>query len=170
MKTQITFLLSFLFVSLFSFAQTPKAKPTTQTTEKIKVWGNCDMCKAKIEKAAKAAGASYALWNEDAKMLTVKYAATKTSNKKIQDKVAAAGYDTQNATATENAYNKLPGCCKYDRKETDKNVNEKTAGMSCCKDKSSCTKDCCKKEDMSCCKGTDAKHDCCKAGSNCCGK
>jgi periplasmic mercuric ion binding protein len=103
MKKQIITLVSFLFLSIFSFAQATKAKATAPTTEK--------------EKAAKAAGATYALWNEDAKILTVKYAAAKTTNKKIQDKVAAAGYDTQDVTATQEAYNKLPGCCKYERKE-----------------------------------------------------
>lgn len=105
-----------MFVSIFSFAQTKSAVKT----EKIKVWGNCEMCKAKIEKAAKSAGVSYALWNDEAKVLTVKYTAGKTSTDKIEKKVAAAGYDTQNETATEEAYNKLPGCCQYDRKATEK--------------------------------------------------
>lgn len=116
MKKQLTFILSFLFISIFSFAQTKSAS----TTEKIKVWGNCEMCKTKIEKAAKSAGASDAMWNEEAKILTVTYTTSKTSNKKIQEKVAAAGYDTQDATATDAAYKNLPGCCQYDRKAKEK--------------------------------------------------
>ncbi len=116
MKKQLLFIASFLFISLFSFAQTT----TTATTEKIKVWGNCEMCQSKIEKAAKAAGASYALWNEEAKLLTVTYEPSKTSSKKIQEKVAAAGYDTQDLTASDKAYKNLPGCCQYDRKPTEK--------------------------------------------------
>jgi cell division septal protein FtsQ len=68
MKKQLSLVIAVLFVVMGSFAQT---KPVAKT-EKIKVWGNCEMCKAKIEKAAKAAGASYALWNEEAKILTVK--------------------------------------------------------------------------------------------------
>jgi hypothetical protein len=43
--------LTFLAISIFSFAQAP-------TT--IKVAGNCGMCKKHIEKAAKDAGASVA--------------------------------------------------------------------------------------------------------------
>jgi len=116
MKTQVSFLLSFLFLATFSFAQTADGPKT----EKIKVWGNCDMCKSKIEKAAKAGGASYALWNEDAKLLTVKYTPSKTTSQKIQEKVAAAGYDTQDVTATDEAYKKLPDCCQYDRKAAGK--------------------------------------------------
>jgi mercuric ion binding protein len=116
MKTKLSFVFALLFASICSFAQT---KPTVKT-EKIKVWGNCEMCKAKIEKAAKSAGVSYALWNDEAKVLTVKYTAGKTSTDKIEKKVAAAGYDTQNETATEEAYNNLPGCCQYDRKAAEK--------------------------------------------------
>jgi len=112
MKKQLTMVLSFLLVSMFSFAQT---KDST-LTEKIKVWGICDMCKTKIEKAAKAAGAATADWNDESKVLNVTYSATKSNNKKIQQKVAYAGYDTQDLRTTDAAFNKLPGCCKYDRK------------------------------------------------------
>ncbi len=110
MKTQ-NIILSFalLFISFVTNAQTPKQ-------ETIKVNGNCGMCKKKIETAAKNAGASYAAWNADSKVLTVKYDAAKTDSKKIQQKVAAAGYDTQDATATKEAYEKLDECCQYDRK------------------------------------------------------
>ena len=112
MKKHLTMVLTFLFVSMFSFAQT---KDST-ATEKIKVWGNCDMCKTKIEKAAKAAGAATADWNDESKILNVTFAASKSNNKKIQQKVADSGNDTQDLRATEAAFNKLPGCCKYDRK------------------------------------------------------
>jgi hypothetical protein len=112
MKKQLTMVLSFLLVSMFSFAHT---KDST-LTEKIKVWGICDMCKTKIEKAAKAAGAATADWNDESKVLNVTYSASKSNNKKIQQKVADAGYDTQDLRATDAAFNKLPGCCKYDRK------------------------------------------------------
>jgi copper chaperone CopZ len=112
MKKQLTMVLSFLFITIFSFAQT---KDST-ATEKIKVWGSCDMCKTKIEKAAKAAGTITADWNEESKILNVTYLASKSNNKKIQQKIADAGYDTQDLRATDAAFNKLPGCCKYDRK------------------------------------------------------
>ncbi len=112
MKKQLTMVLSFLCITLFSFAQT---KDST-FTEKINVWGNCNMCKNKIEKAAKAAGATTADWNDETKILYVTYTASKSNNKKIQQKVADAGYDTQDLRASDAAFNKLPGCCKYDRK------------------------------------------------------
>ncbi len=100
-------------ISLFSF--TSSVAQTTKT-ETIKVWGNCGMCKTTIEKAARKAGATKASWNEDSKELKVTYAANKTSSAKIQEAIAKAGYDTQEYTADNGAYSKLPACCHYDRK------------------------------------------------------
>ena len=88
-----------------------------KTTESIKVWGNCGMCKNRIEKAAKAAGADKAEWNSDTDMLEVTYNAKKTSNDQIQQKIAEVGHDTEKYKASNEVYDKLPGCCHYDRKE-----------------------------------------------------
>ena len=111
-------LLFSIFAVNFSFAQGTTKKET------IKVWGNCGMCKTTIEKAAKKAGAASANWNEDSKELKVSYAANKTSSQKLQEAIAKAGYDTQDFTADNNAYNKLHACCKYDRKNADVPVQE----------------------------------------------
>lgn len=109
---------SFLLISFFTFAQ---VKTTGIVSEKIKVSGNCGMCRGHIEKAAKQAGASYAEWNKSTKILAVKYDASKTSNMKIQEQVAKAGYDTKDVKGDDQAYNKLDECCKYDRKAAPKN-------------------------------------------------
>lgn len=139
-------------------------------TETIPVSGNCGMCKSKIEKAAKTADVEDAKWDVDAKVLTVKYNSSTTNAAKIQQAVAAVGYDTRDVKATNEAYDKLHGCCKYDR-----GTAGDTAKMECCKD-GKCSKpghdgkDCCKAEagKMDCCKdgkcsqpGHDGK-DCCK--------
>ena len=55
---------------LMAFATVSLAQAKTET---FKVSGNCGMCKSKIEKAAKEAGAKTAIWNVDTKMLTVFY-------------------------------------------------------------------------------------------------
>ncbi len=110
--------LSFFAVLLFStITLSSYAQKAAVTKETIKVWGNCGMCKTNIEKAAKKGGATTAVWNEESKELKVSYAAAKTSSQKIQDAIAKAGYDTQDATGDDAAYNKLHACCKYDRKE-----------------------------------------------------
>ncbi len=84
--------------------------------EKIQVSGNCGMCKKTIEAAAKSAGASVAIWNEDKELLVVGYDPSKTTRDKIEEAIAAKGYDTKNKKGSDAAYNKLPECCKYERK------------------------------------------------------
>jgi periplasmic mercuric ion binding protein len=106
MKSLILSLFLTLAVS-FGFAQ---AK-----SETLKVSGECGSCKKKIEAAAKKAGATYAVWNVDSKELTIKYNNTSTNSAKIQKAVADAGYDTPDYKATDEAYNKLDGCCQYER-------------------------------------------------------
>jgi len=109
-KKNIILTLALAFCAFIANAQTVK-------TETIKVYGNCAQCRGHIQKAATAAGATVAKWNVDTKILTVTYDATKTDSKKIQSKIAEAGYDTQDATASDAAYNKLDECCQYDRKK-----------------------------------------------------
>jgi periplasmic mercuric ion binding protein len=171
---------------LMAFATVSLAQAKTET---FKVSGNCGMCKSKIEKAAKEAGAKSATWDVDTKILTVTYTSSSTNTAKIQKKIASVGYDNAGATASKESYDKLHGCCKYDRiaattgtkkaccsnEASCKEHHDGMAKMDCCKD-GKCTKeghdgkDCCKKdgEKMDCCKdgkctkeGHDGK-DCCK--------
>ncbi len=163
------------FMFLFAGASTINAQSKTSgkqaavKTSVFKVWGNCGMCKKTIEGAAKTSGATFAEWDTDSKMLTVKYAAAKTSDEKIQKGIANAGYDNEKYTAPEDVYNNLHECCKYDRKVADKKTTE--AGACCMKD-GKCTgdKECCKKAEgkSDCCaNGTCAKEGGCCAGMKC---
>lgn len=105
----VAILLCTIFWSNQSFAQTTKS-------ETIKVWGNCGMCKKRIEKSAKSAGAISASWDADKLVLEITYDEKETNSIKIQQSIAEAGYDTQDITADDKAYDKLSGCCKYERK------------------------------------------------------
>jgi mercuric ion binding protein len=164
MKTIRIFSLTAL---MMAFATLAIAQTKTET---FKVSGNCGMCKSKIEKAAKEAGAKEAIWDVDSKMLTITYKSSSTNTAKIQEKIASVGYDNVGATATSESYDKLHGCCKYQR-----TADTHEAKAACCKD-GKCMKeghdgkDCCKKDagKMDCCKdgkcskeGHDGK-DCCK--------
>ena len=82
-------------------------------TEMIKVSGNCDMCKTRIEKAAKLEGVSKAEWNQKSKMLTLVYNPSKVKSDDVQKKIEAVGHDTPKFKSTDKVYNALPGCCKY---------------------------------------------------------
>ena len=68
-------LMGFILISTFALQ--------AQTSTKIKVAGNCGMCKAHIEKAAKEAGAVTANWDKAAKVLKVSFDASKTSTDKM---------------------------------------------------------------------------------------
>lgn len=86
-------------------------------TETIKVYGNCGMCETTIEKAANKNKFSKADWNEETKMATITYDSKKTNIDAVLKNIALAGYDNEKFLAPDEAYNKLPGCCKYDREK-----------------------------------------------------
>jgi copper chaperone CopZ len=84
-------------------------------TESYQVSGNCEMCKNTIETAASKKGVSSAEWNKDTKVLRLTYDSVKTSVSEILKKVAYAGYDNEEFLAPDEAYSKLPECCRYAR-------------------------------------------------------
>lgn len=87
---------------------------TKMEHQAIKVSGNCDQCKARIETAAKSvSGVSSADWNAETKMLHVQFDGAKTNLDAIQKAIANAGHDTEKYKASDAAYKALPECCKY---------------------------------------------------------
>jgi len=118
MKTQHIVLTCLFIIASVCSMQAQKGSVVLPKKEIIPVWGECGMCRNKIEKAAKTAGAETASWNEDSKQLSVSYFNNKTNAAKIQQAVAAAGYDTKDICAPQAAYDKLPGCCHYERKKS----------------------------------------------------
>ena len=84
----------------------------------FKVYGKCGMCKNRIEGAAKKLeGVESANWDVDSKILTVRYDSTKVEETSIHEKIAGVGHDTEKLKATDEAYDKLMGCCKYERSQ-----------------------------------------------------
>ena len=92
-------------------------------TEKFKVYGNCGMCKKRIEKAALSVnGVKSADWNVESKMITVQYddqifSKQGKSMDNVYMKISKSGHDTQYYKSKDEAYNALPVCCQYDRSE-----------------------------------------------------
>ncbi|MBI5538622.1 MAG: heavy-metal-associated domain-containing protein [Bacteroidia bacterium] len=85
-------------------------------TETFGVNGNCGMCKTAIEGTLiKQKGIASSDWNQSSKTLTVSFDEKIIKIEKIHQIIADAGYDTDKIKASDKAYNKLPGCCKYDR-------------------------------------------------------
>jgi copper chaperone CopZ len=93
------------------------AQPITlveETHATLVVQGNCEMCKANIEKAAKSQdGVGVAEWDGESKELHLHFDAEKTSLEAISKAIASAGYDTEKDKADDEVYNALPPCCWY---------------------------------------------------------
>ena len=85
------------------------------TTETVKIYGNCGMCKTTIETAGNLKKVAKVEWNKDTKMATLTYDATKTSQDEILKRIALAGYDNDKFLAPDAVYDTLHGCCQYER-------------------------------------------------------
>ena len=98
--------------------------------ETVKIYGNCGMCKTKIEKAGNIKKIANVDWNHDTQMATITYDATKTNQDEILKRIALVGYDSDKFLAPDDAYNNLHGCCQYDRvaKVPAKKENKTIAG------------------------------------------
>jgi membrane fusion protein, copper/silver efflux system len=91
-----------------------EAKKSNIEQQMIKVSGNCDLCKTRIETAAKSVtGVVSAEWSRETKLLDLQFDSTKTNPDIIQKTIADAGHDTEKFKATDEVYQKLPKCCLY---------------------------------------------------------
>jgi periplasmic mercuric ion binding protein len=109
-EKRLMLLAAFMVIASFVFAQSK--------TDTVMVYGNCGMCKNRIQKALKIEGISSADWNADTKLLVVTYDSQKISNDEIQKKIIAVGHDTEKYAADASVYKTLPGCCLYERKKS----------------------------------------------------
>jgi periplasmic mercuric ion binding protein len=108
MKTKSIYLILILALATSGlFAQTKTVKTN------IKVYGNCAMCKERIESALDRPGIKFASWNTASKSLEVVYNNRKISEKEIHEIIAATGHDTEEVKAKDEVYAKLPFCCLY---------------------------------------------------------
>ena len=90
------------------------SKMTNMEHQTIKVSGNCEMCKERIETAAKSvSGVSSAEWSTETKMLHVQFDGTETNSDGIQKSIAKVGHDTEKYKATDAVYKELADCCLY---------------------------------------------------------
>lgn len=85
------------------------AKTITKT---ILVKGECGKCKDKIEAALDMPGVSFAEWNKETKMLTVRFNDKKISEDDIHKTVSNIGYATDKMEANKASQAALADCCK----------------------------------------------------------
>ncbi|MFZ6009100.1 MAG: heavy-metal-associated domain-containing protein [Bacteroidota bacterium] len=110
MKTKIIILISFILIVISAHALLAQSKTVKAN---IKVYGNCGMCKQRIEKALDHNGIKMAKWDTKTKNLEVVYNSKKINEQKISELIAAVGHDTDLVKANNEVYAKLPFCCLY---------------------------------------------------------
>ncbi len=95
--------------------ETEKVETSKLSETSFKVFGNCGMCKDRIEKTAKNIdGVETAQWNEETEMLKILHKSDVNIHN-VHKAVAAVGHDTEMHKADDSVYNALPECCKYER-------------------------------------------------------
>ena len=119
MKSFKYFFAIVILITSFSLAaQVDKDKDSTVI---FKVFGNCEMCKDRIEEASKGKGVIKANWDIDTKLLTLLVNGSISNLDKIHQRIAEAGHDTEKERASDVTYNELPECCHYRKKEVTEN-------------------------------------------------
>ncbi|MCQ4035736.1 TonB-dependent receptor domain-containing protein [Kaistella montana] len=98
-----------------SFLKSAENTTKTKAENQFFVRGNCSSCKARIEKAAKTAGANSADWNAETQIVTLDFDPAKISADAILKMIANVGHDNEKYKASDNVYKNLPDCCLYDR-------------------------------------------------------
>jgi copper chaperone CopZ len=100
---------------LFGASCTAGAQIQNAKTVTAKVAGNCGMCQKTIEKAGTQKDVAQVSWDKETDVATITYDEKKTSSDAVLKKIAAAGYDNEQYTASDKAYSKLHECCQYER-------------------------------------------------------
>ncbi len=103
-----------LLISAVAIGQEKNKKMT------FEVEGKCEMCKARIEKAAiNVPGVKYAVWDIPTHQLSLIVDERKTNTMQIKSAMAQAGHDTKELKATQEAYDNIHPCCKYREDDSD---------------------------------------------------
>ena len=107
-----------LLVLACIFSLTMVAQENKNKNKKVEfaVAGNCGMCEKRIEKAAYSVkGVKSAEWYADHNIIHLVIDETKCSAEDVAKAIAAVGHDTASVKAQDSVYEKLHGCCLYER-------------------------------------------------------
>ena len=113
MKTiKSLFLLFLFFAGMASYSQVKKIA-ASDTAVTFKVFGVCEQCKDRIEKAVKIKGVQSGVWDMETGILSLVYNSSQVSLEKIRNRIVAVGHDLEDRKAVHAVYNALPKCCLY---------------------------------------------------------
>jgi copper chaperone CopZ len=104
----------FLYVLALPMMGLAQEKSKKNTKIIFEVSGNCEMCKARIEKSAlNTKGVKSANWDIPSNLISVIYNSKKVQTETVQKAIARVGHDTPLIKATDSIYGDLPMCCLY---------------------------------------------------------
>lgn len=110
----------FFFIVLSSVLMLTACTGNRQTTSskslseiQFAAYGNCGMCKDRIENALTISGVKDAHWHQEKQRVHVIYNSAKVSEAQLHQAVAEVGHDTDQVKATDKAYKSLHSCCNY---------------------------------------------------------
>jgi periplasmic mercuric ion binding protein len=112
-----------LFLGIMLLVATLSAQAQTNKNAKytIEVNGNCEQCQKRIQKAAfSVAGVKTAVWSIETHKLDLTLNEEKTTIVAVKKAIAKVGHDVGDVKATQEDYDNLHHCCKYEREETKK--------------------------------------------------
>jgi len=108
------FLFFFLFLLFLVLPRQAQAQNAAQAVDTVLlVNGVCGMCERVIEKAALLPGVFEAQWDQESKILALRYDSAAVELPAISAAIAQSGYDTEYLTAPDSAYQDLHHCCHY---------------------------------------------------------
>jgi periplasmic mercuric ion binding protein len=111
-------ILLILIVTFIGFSiNAQEIKKNKNAKYKIEVNGNCEQCKKRIQKAALSVfGVKSASWDIENHQLNLILNEEKCALEDVKNAIAKAGHDTETVKASNEAYDNLHSCCKYERK------------------------------------------------------
>ncbi|MCS3556560.1 MULTISPECIES: TonB-dependent receptor plug domain-containing protein [unclassified Sphingobacterium] len=89
----------------------------TDTTIRVNVFGNCDQCKARIEKAISGQGLKEAAWDQQSKSLLLQFDPQVFALEAAIQRLLDAGHDVAGFKSKNEIYEKIKGCCNYRGKD-----------------------------------------------------
>lgn len=113
----------FLGIMLLTIAFSAQAQDKKNKNAKysIAVNGTCEQCQKRIQKAAfSVSGVKTASWSIETHQLDLTINEEKTTIATVKKAIAKVGHDTDGVKATNEDYDNLHSCCKYEREETQK--------------------------------------------------
>lgn len=110
----LNFIAATVVATLFSFNCTAQNIANAKT-ETVKLYGNCRMCEKTIEKSRHPKRRSQSRLGHGHQNGENHLRQHQTTLDDVLKRIAAAGYDSDQFRATDEAYNNLHGCCQYDR-------------------------------------------------------